>query len=549
MDFTLNRKQKAATLAGIRHLLDEDRWLDDNGQLPFLLEQLIKPYDRVCLEGDNQKQAAFLAKGLCRVNPKVVNNLHIVQSCLSLPEHVEIFERGIASKVDFCYSSGQGARVMTLAAQNKIEMKGIHTYLELFARYFLDLTPNIALLVAERADRKGNLYTGANTEETPAIAEATAFKDGIVIVEVNEIVDHLPRVDIPASWVDVLVHSPTPQLIKPLFTRDPAQIDEVKILMAMMAIKGIYARYGVNRLNHGIGYATSAIELLLPTYAESLGLKGKICQYMVVNPCPTLIPAIEAGFIKAICSPGGEVGMNDYVAHHSDIFFNGADGSQRSNRAFAQLAGLYAIDMFVGGSLQIDIAGNSSTATTERMTGFGGAPNLGSDINARRHSSDSWLKAGQEYAATQGKALLKGRKLVVQMVETFQAAGEPTFVEELDAVTLQKKMNMPLPPIMIFGDDVTHIVTEIGIANLLLCKNLQEREQAIRAVAGYTPVGLKKDAQIVVELHKREVIMYPEDLGIKFSEASRDLLAAKSIKDLVEISGGLYNPPSMYRDW
>ena len=38
--------------------------------------------------------------------------------------------------------------------------------------------------------------------------------------------------------------------------------------MAMMAIKGIYAEYGVQRLNHGIGFDTAAIELLLPTYAR-----------------------------------------------------------------------------------------------------------------------------------------------------------------------------------------------------------------------------------------------------------------------------------------
>lgn len=548
MDFTQKRKRKQEKLASVQQLMS-DKWLTDNELIVDLLQYLITPYDRVCLEGDNQKQAVFLAKALCKVDPQQLNNLHIVQSCLSLPEHVEIFERGIASGVDFCYSSGQGARVMNLAAQKKIEVKGIHTYLELYARYFLDLTPNVALLVAEKADKAGNIYTGANTEETPAIAEATAFKDGIVIVEVNEVVDELPRVDIPASWIDVLVHSPTPALIKPLFTRDPAKIDEIKILMAMMAIKGIYAKYGVNRLNHGIGYATAAIELLLPTYAAALGLKGKICRHMVINPCPTLIPAIEAGFIETICSPGGEVGMNNYVAAHSDIFFNGADGTQRSNRAFAQMAGLYAIDMFVGASLQIDIAGNSSTATTERVTGFGGAPNLGSDVNSRRHSSDAWLKAGQEYATTHGKPLLKGRKLVVQMVETFQAAGEPTFVETLDAMSLQKSMGLPLPPIMIYGDDVTHIVTETGIANLLLCKDLYEREQAIRAVAGYTAVGLKKDKQMVAALHQRGVISYPEDLGIKFSDANRNLLAAKNIKELVEISGGLYTPPAIFRDW
>ncbi len=48
--------------------------------------------------------------------------------------------------------------------------------------------------------------------------------------------------------------------------------------MAMMAIKGIYAEYGVQRLNHGIGFDTAAIELLLPTYGGALGLQGQDLQ-------------------------------------------------------------------------------------------------------------------------------------------------------------------------------------------------------------------------------------------------------------------------------
>ena len=47
--------------------------------------------------------------------------------------------------------------------------------------------------------------------------------------------------------------------------------------MAMMAIKGIYAEHGVQSLNHGIGFNTAAIELLLPTYGESLWIKRKNC--------------------------------------------------------------------------------------------------------------------------------------------------------------------------------------------------------------------------------------------------------------------------------
>ena len=45
--------------------------------------------------------------------------------------------------------------------------------------------------------------------------------------------------------------------------------------MAMMAIKGIYAEYGIKRLNHGIGFDTAAIELLLPTYARGARLQGQ----------------------------------------------------------------------------------------------------------------------------------------------------------------------------------------------------------------------------------------------------------------------------------
>jgi len=51
----------------------------------------------------------------------------------------------------------------------------------------------------------------------------------------------------------------------------------------------------------------------------------------------------------------------------SDIFFTGPDGSLRSNRAFCQVAGLYACDMFIGSTLQIDLQGNSSTVTTSRV--------------------------------------------------------------------------------------------------------------------------------------------------------------------------------------
>jgi malonate decarboxylase alpha subunit len=512
-----------------------------------LLEAVIEPGDRVCIEGNNQKQADFLARSLVKTDPSRLRDLHLVQSVLALPEHIDLIERGQVSRIDFSFSGPQAARLARLVESKKITIGAIHTYLELFARYFVDLTPRVALIAAQAADREGNLYTGPNTEDTPAIVEATAFKGGIVIAQVNEIVDKLPRVDIPADWVNFVVQAPTPNYIEPLFTRDPAQISEIQVLMGMIAIKGLYAEYGIKRLNHGIGFDTAAIELLLPTYAADLGLKGKICTHWALNPHPTLIPAIEAGFVESVHCFGSEVGMERYTAARPDIFFVGADGSMRSNRAFSQAAGHYACDLFIGSTLQIDLQGNSSTATKGRIAGFGGAPNMGADARGRRHASPAWLRAGREGRGN--IAMPRGQKLVVQIVETFREHMHPTFVERLDAWELAETANMELPPVMIYGEDMTHIITEEGIANLLMCATPQEREQAIRGVAGYTPVGMARDKRMVENLRDRGIIRRPEDMGIKKRDATRDLLAARSIKDLVYASGGLYDPPKQFRNW
>ncbi len=516
-----------------------------------LLEAVLEPGDRVCLEGNNQKQADFLARSLTQVDPRRVHDLHMVQSVLALPEHLDVFELGIAARLDFSFSGPQGARLAQLVAGGRIRIGAIHTYLELFGRYFVDLTPRVSLIAAHSVDAAGNLYTGPNTEDTPVIVEATAFSGGVVVAQVNERVHSVPRVDIPADWIDFVVVAPTPNVVEPLFTRDPAQISEIQVLMAMMAIRGIYETYGVQSLNHGIGFDTAAIELLLPTYGESLGLKGKICRHWALNPHPALIPAIEAGWVESVHSFGSESGMEDYIRARPDVFFTGRDGALRSNRAYCQAAGHYACDLFIGSTLQIDLMGNSSTATLGRITGFGGAPNMGADARGRRHASPAWLQAGREARAglSGARGTPRGQKLVVQMVETFREHMQPAFVDRLDAWTLAEQAAMPLPPIMIYGDDVSHVLTEEGIANLLLCRDDEEREQAIRGVAGYTAVGLGRDRRIVENLRDRGVIRRASDLGIDPRDATRNLLAARSMRDLARASGNLYRPPRRFRNW
>jgi malonate decarboxylase alpha subunit len=540
--WTTRRDAKAKRIAKLQQVVNGKVIPTD--KIVEVLEAVIASGDRVVLEGNNQKQASFLSKALSEVNPKKVNGLHMIMSSVSRPEHLDIFEKGIAKKIDFSYAGPQSLRMSQMLEDGKLVIGEIHTYLELYGRLFIDLTPSVALVAADKADLSGNLYTGPNTEETPTLVEATAFRDGIVIAQVNELVDELPRVDIPGSWIDFIVVADHPYELEPLFTRDPRLITEIQILMGMMTIRGIYERHNVQSLNHGIGFNTAAIELLLPTYGESLGLKGKICKHWALNPHPTLIPAIETGWVESIHCFGGEVGMEKYIAARPDVFFTGKDGSLRSNRTLSQVAGQYAVDLFIGSTLQMDRVGNSSTVTNGRLAGFGGAPNMGHDPRGRRHSTPAWLNM-----ITSDDPLAKGKKLVVQIVETFQKGNRPVFVESLDAVEVGRNAYLAAAPIMIYGDDVTHVVTEEGIAYLYKANSLEERRQAIAAIAGVTPIGLEHDPKRTEQLRKDGIVAFPEDLGIRRTDAKRSLLAAKSIEELVEWSGGLYEPPARFRSW
>jgi len=539
--WTTKRDEKRRRLALVSSFAT-NKVLDPRSIIPAL-EALIRPGDRVALEGNNQKQADFLSRSLAQVDPAKLHDIHLLISTLSRSEHLDLFERGIARKVDFSFAGPQSLRVAQLLEDGKLEIGSIYTYIELYARMFVDLTPHVALVCGVQADRHGNLYTGANTEDTPTIVEATAFRHGIVIAQVDEIVDELPRVDIPGSWVDFVVEADQPFAVEPLFTRDPRHIGELQVLMGMMIIRGIYERHEVTTLNHGIGFDTAAVELLLPTYGESLGLKGKICRNWALNPHPTLIPAIESGWVESIHCFGSEVGMEAYIRARPDVFFVGSDGSLRSNRVLCQLAGQYGIDLFIGSTLQMDQDANSSTVTRGRLAGFGGAPNMGHDPHGRRHSSKAWLSL-----VTEQKPITRGKKLVVQTLETFKKGGEPAFVDSLDAVEVGKQSGMPVAPVMIYGDDVSHVVTEEGIAYIYKV-NGDERRAAIAAIAGATEIGRRANPKQTAELRARGVVALPEDLGISRRQATRSLLAARSIDDLVAWSGGLYNPPPRFRSW
>lgn len=41
----------------------------------------------------------------------------------------------------------------------------------MYARLYVDLTPNVVLVAGYQADREGDVYTGACTEDAPALVE------------------------------------------------------------------------------------------------------------------------------------------------------------------------------------------------------------------------------------------------------------------------------------------------------------------------------------------------------------------------------------------
>ena len=148
-DPSQRRPDRPARLARAAALRGANGKLCPAEQATQLLEAIIEPGDRVVIEGDNQKQADFLAAALANADPARIHDLHMVQSVLALPDHLAVFERGIANRLDFAYAGPQSRRLAELVASKALRIGAIHTYLELYARMLVDLTPHVALVVAD----------------------------------------------------------------------------------------------------------------------------------------------------------------------------------------------------------------------------------------------------------------------------------------------------------------------------------------------------------------------------------------------------------------
>ena len=150
MSWTIRPAEKQRRLSAVRDCANGK--LLDPARIVEALEKIVMPGDRVVLEGDNKKQADFLSRSLVKADPKKLHDLHLIISSISRPEHLTLFELGIAKKVDFAFAGPQSLRVSQLLEDGTLDIGAIHTYVELYARLLVDLVPNVVLVCAEQAD-------------------------------------------------------------------------------------------------------------------------------------------------------------------------------------------------------------------------------------------------------------------------------------------------------------------------------------------------------------------------------------------------------------
>ena len=92
------------------------------GDIVAFLEAVTAPGDRVVLEGNNQKQADFLSRALADADPARLHDLHMIIPSVSRVEHLDLFERGIARKLDFAYAGAQSVRISQFLADGLLEI-------------------------------------------------------------------------------------------------------------------------------------------------------------------------------------------------------------------------------------------------------------------------------------------------------------------------------------------------------------------------------------------------------------------------------------------
>jgi len=157
------------------------------------LELLVKPGDPGReWKATNQKQADFLSRSLVKVDPKKVHDLHLIISSITRPEHLTLFESGIAKEGGFSPSRDRRACEWRNCLKTGAgDRRRSHVRLNCTPGCWWTLF-QLVLVCAEQADQQGICIRVRIRKTRQVIVEAAAFHDGIVIRAGGRIVDKLP---------------------------------------------------------------------------------------------------------------------------------------------------------------------------------------------------------------------------------------------------------------------------------------------------------------------------------------------------------------------
>lgn len=95
--WNVRRRAKHSRLEGTRKALGLSGKVIPTNKIGMAIDTLVMPGDRVVLEGNNQKQADFLSRALVNVDSERIHDLHMIMPSVSLPEHMDLFEKGLPS--------------------------------------------------------------------------------------------------------------------------------------------------------------------------------------------------------------------------------------------------------------------------------------------------------------------------------------------------------------------------------------------------------------------------------------------------------------------
>ena len=169
----------------------------------------------------------------------------MIQPVLALPDHLAVFERGIASQLDFSFAGPQSRRLADLVAEKR-SGSARFTPISSFTRGCWRILCRGAACARRPGRPPGQpLYRPEHRGHADP-GRSDGFSDGVVIAQVNEITERSSARRHPwrlGQFRGVRDRRPTRWNRCSPATRRRSMTSQV--LMALMAIKGIYAPYEI----------------------------------------------------------------------------------------------------------------------------------------------------------------------------------------------------------------------------------------------------------------------------------------------------------------